>query len=68
MNVPERLNTLKQRHQSLEGRIADETRRPRPDDDTLTRLKSEKLKLKEEIERLRPIESGQGMSASQASG
>lgn len=59
MNLPERLNTLKQRHQSLEGRIAEETRRPRPDDDALSRLKMEKLRLKEEIERLRPVEGPQ---------
>ena len=34
-------------------RIADEDQRPRPDSETLTRLKIEKLRVKEEMERLR---------------
>jgi hypothetical protein len=53
MNVESRLESLKTRHASLESRIADEDQRPRPDSDTLLRLKVEKLRLKEEMERLR---------------
>ncbi len=53
MNLESRLESLKQRHASLEARIADEDQRPRPDSEVLTRLKIEKLRVKEEMERLR---------------
>ena len=53
MDLQSRLESLRQRHAALELRIADEGGRPRPDSDTLTRLKIEKLRVKEEIERLR---------------
>jgi hypothetical protein len=53
MSVQTRLDSLRERHAALEMRITDEDHRPRPDTDTLTRLKIEKLRLKEEIERLR---------------
>ncbi|HET9148751.1 MAG TPA: DUF465 domain-containing protein [Acetobacteraceae bacterium] len=53
MSLEARLDSLKERHASLEMRIAQEDRRPRPDDGELGRLKLEKLKLKEEMERLR---------------
>ncbi|MGH7044328.1 MAG: YdcH family protein [Acetobacteraceae bacterium] len=53
MNVQARVDSLKDRHAALEGQIADEAQRPRPDSDTLMRLKLEKLHVKEEIERLR---------------
>jgi hypothetical protein len=53
MSVESHLETLKTRHASLESRIADEDQRPRPDADMLLRLKVEKLRLKEEMERLR---------------
>jgi hypothetical protein len=52
MSYSTRLDALKQRHASLESRIRDEDQRPRPDSDTLTRLKLEKLHLKEEMEKL----------------
>ena len=52
MSYSTRLDALKQRHASLETRIWDEDRRPRPDSDTLMRLKLEKLHLKEEMEKL----------------
>jgi hypothetical protein len=48
-----RLRTLEQRHAALESRIAEEDNRPRPDAEQLSRLKREKLRLKEEMERLR---------------
>ncbi len=41
----------------LESRIADEDQRPRPDSDVIMRLKVEKLRLKEELERLRSQEA-----------
>lgn len=53
MNLEARLDSLKLRHSSLETRITEEDRRPRPDEEQLGRLKLEKLKLKEEMERLR---------------
>jgi hypothetical protein len=53
MTVQARLDAQKERHAQLEMRIADEDQRPRPDSDALMRLKIEKLRVKEEIERLR---------------
>ena len=52
MSYSTRLDALKQRHASLESRIQDEDHRPRPDSDALTRLKLQKLHLKEEMEKL----------------
>jgi hypothetical protein len=48
-----RLRALEERHSSLERQIAEEDGRPRPDEDALHRLKREKLRVKEEMERLR---------------
>ena len=53
MSLQSRLEALKERHASLESQISAEDHRPRPDDETLTRLKLEELRLKDEIERLR---------------
>lgn len=53
MNLGQRLQTLHDRHAALEARIADEGGRPQPDQAELARLKREKLRLKEEMERLR---------------
>ena len=53
MTLQSRLESLKERHASLEMRIAEEDQRPMPDSETLNRLKIEKLHVKEEIERLR---------------
>ncbi len=53
MSLQSRIESLKGRHASLESRIVDEDNRPRPDDQALARLKLEKLRLKEEMERLR---------------
>ena len=55
MNLLSRLASLKERHDSLENRIIDEDQRPRPDSEMLTRLKIEKLHVKEEMERLRTM-------------
>lgn len=48
-----RIRSLEERHATLEMRIAEEDGRPRPDSEALVRLKREKLRLKEEMERLR---------------
>jgi hypothetical protein len=53
MSLQSHLEALKERHAFLETRIADEDQRPRPDAEALTRLKLEKLRLKDEMERLR---------------
>ena len=53
MSLTTRLDALKERHASLETRISNEDHRPRPDSDALSKLKLEKLRLKEEMERLR---------------
>lgn len=52
MSLNTRLDALKERHRSLEMQIFEEDQRPRPDSDTLMRLKVEKLHLKEEMERI----------------
>ena len=56
MSLQSHLSALKDRHATLETRIAEEDQRPRPDADTLSRLKREKLRVKEEMERLRSQE------------
>lgn len=48
-----RLRSLEERHANLERQITQEDARPRPDELEITRLKREKLRVKEEIERLR---------------
>ena len=48
-----RLRSLQERHAALEARISDEGGRPRPDTEALSRLKLEKLRVKEEMEKLR---------------
>ena len=52
MSLQSRIDSLKGRHASLETKISDEDGRPQPDQDALARLKLEKLKLKDEMERL----------------
>lgn len=49
-----RLRSLQERHATLERQIADEGNRPQPDSGALVRLKQAKLRLKEEMQRLRP--------------
>jgi hypothetical protein len=53
MSLQARIESLSNRHASLETKIFDEDHRPRPDDGALARLKVEKLRVKEEMERLR---------------
>ncbi len=53
MNLNARLDALTQRHASLETRIFDEDNRPRPNTTALSKLKIEKLHIKEEMERIR---------------
>ncbi|HUW79356.1 MAG TPA: DUF465 domain-containing protein [Acidocella sp.] len=53
MNLQSRIDALKGRHANLDSKIAAEDRRPRPDNTALARMKVEKLRLKEEMERLK---------------
>ncbi|MCB5945528.1 YdcH family protein [Acidocella sp. KAb 2-4] len=53
MNLQSRLDSLKGRHADLETKIMAEDRRPSPDSAALSRMKMEKLRLKEEMERLK---------------
>jgi hypothetical protein len=52
MSLQSHIESLKDRHQVLETRISDEDNRPRPDQEALIRLKHQKLRLKDEMERL----------------
>ena len=52
MSLQHRIESLRTRHQALEARITEEDHRPRPDPDVLMRWNREKLKLKDELERL----------------
>lgn len=42
-------SALETKHNGLESRIAEESRRPSPDNGLITQLKKQKLKLKEEM-------------------
>lgn len=53
MNHSPRIRSLEERHAVLDRQIGEEDARPRPNDAELTRLKREKLRIKEEMERLR---------------
>jgi len=48
---PHRLQSLRDRHVAVDARILEEDGRPMPDSLELARLKREKLRLKEEMER-----------------
>jgi len=52
VSVTERLEALKARHAGLEAEIAEENKRPHPDDGIIHSLKKEKLRVKDEIARL----------------
>ena len=53
MSVHEHVDSLRTKHAHLEHLIDEELHRPMPDQTALSRLKKEKLRIKEEIERLR---------------
>jgi len=52
MTVEGHLEALRRKHFTLEEEITSTGSRPSPDQTELTRLKREKLKIKEEIERI----------------
>ncbi len=53
MSLQSHIEALKVRHASLESKIQMEDSRPRPDNGQLSKMKIEKLRLKEEMARLR---------------
>ena len=53
MGLESHIQELADKHHKLDEQIHDELHRPLPDDLTLAELKKRKLRLKEEIERLR---------------
>lgn len=53
MSVDERIEALKAKHARLEYEILEETARPHPDDLHLHELKREKLKIKDEMSRIK---------------
>jgi hypothetical protein len=53
MGLESHIQELTDRHYKLEEQIRDEQHRPHPDDIVLAELKKKKLRLKEEIQRLK---------------
>ena len=53
MRLESHIQELSDKHHKLDEQIHDELHRPLPDDLMLAELKKRKLRLKEEIERLR---------------
>lgn len=54
MNDESHLSALVEKHHNLEGEIDTELHRPAPDQIRVTSLKREKLRIKDEINRLQP--------------
>ena len=54
MALSEHIDSLRAKHLRLDQAIDEEMHRPMPDQARITQLKREKLRLKEEIEKLRP--------------
>ena len=52
MSLASHLSELRKKHESLSGKIEAEQRSPGSDDLKIANLKKEKLRLKEEIERI----------------
>ncbi len=52
MSMAGHLDSLKRKHGVLEEKIADVSARPMPDQSQVTMLKREKLRLKEQIEKI----------------
>ncbi|MDX2289011.1 MAG: DUF465 domain-containing protein [Hyphomicrobiaceae bacterium] len=53
MSIEGHMTELAEKHRALDQRIAEEMARPGSDDQHIRRLKREKLRLKEAMERLR---------------
>ncbi|MEJ5230857.1 MAG: YdcH family protein [Geminicoccaceae bacterium] len=53
MPMREHVESLRSKHARLEQLIEEELHRPLPDQSVISRLKKEKLRIKEQIERIR---------------
>lgn len=53
MSIDGHLDALKRKHGALDNEINDMLARPAPDESKLNRLKREKLRLKDEIEKIK---------------
>ena len=49
MSLQDRIEALKAKHHALEAALEAENSRPRPDDVQISRLKKQKLQIKDEI-------------------
>jgi hypothetical protein len=49
MSLQDRIEALKAKHHALEAALEAENGRPRPDDAEISRLKKQKLQIKDEI-------------------
>jgi hypothetical protein len=67
MSIHEHVESLRTKHAHLEQMIDEELRRPLPDQGTVSRLKKEKLRIKEAIERLRHEEAAHATAVGAAS-
>ncbi len=52
MSLDERIEALRVKHHTLDSELSTETQRPLPDFAVVSKLKREKLRVKDEIERL----------------
>lgn len=52
MTSEDRIATLRARHASLEAELQMETSRPHPDDNHISEIKRQKLRIKDEIQKL----------------
>ncbi len=52
MSLQEHIHSLKQKHASLESQLEEEENRPQPDDQIITELKRQKLRIKDELMRV----------------
>jgi hypothetical protein len=56
MPLEDRLESLRTKHASLETALRRESHRPYPDSETVLKLKREKLRVKDEMQRLVPVQ------------
>ena len=49
MALTSHMESLKAKHSDLEAKIADEERRPHPDENCISDLKKQKLRIKDEL-------------------
>ncbi len=54
MSLQDRLEALRTKHAALEAAIEEELRHPLPDTSAIADLKRKKLKIKDELEHMRP--------------